>query len=157
MSLYLHMLAMTEIPVSHKNVLEEAMEWLILLISTLKNQFLIIFYLERWKNTESSFAAHRRRKIISRENTTWWFQLWAELATFFTKQHFYLEEELENYNYPDLDISQTFSQQWTRWACWFKKSTWKSFFAIDWSFQTKFKLKNKHLCPLHWAWKPPNN
>ena len=78
----------------------------------------------------------------------WLFQLWAERATFFMKQHFYLKEELENYNYPDLGIGQIFSWKWMRWACRFKKNN-DSLYChwLNWSFQ-RYKLRKKQLVPI---------
>lgn len=109
------------------------------------------------RTTESTSAAHRRRKIVSTKNLYDCFSCELNEPLYSWSNIVYLKEELENYNYPDLGICQIFSWKWMRWACRFKKNS-DSLYChwLNWSFQ-RFKLKKQNLSPSHWAWKLPNN
>lgn len=71
----------------------------------------------------------------------WWFDLWTEVVSFCVHDHFCLKEQLiENSGCSDLDISQTFSPKWTKWACHFKEND--SYYLLP---LIKFELSSKKL------------
>lgn len=84
-----------------------------------------IFWIPEWWNGTliRELRLHTKVWWLPRGKThVWFFELGT--AAVFVGYCFYLKEWLTHDGYSDLDIWQTFSEQWTKRACHFKYNNW---------------------------------
>lgn len=105
-------------------------------------QVFLAFCVTKWK-FPLTFAACGRMKSIC---AVVWLVSWKE--TFFLEHHFYLKR-MTNCGYLDLDIWQSLSQKWTKWACHFKENSWQYFVANDKMQAFKQEWKFQETCVCH--------